>query len=285
MKSIRSNRTGNDSLRRSCLLSRSTNTSQVKITTNEDKNDIEYRNEPNDSQNLPHRRCWSLGKFPGDGGTQSADSKNSVSSECRKSVASHGSYNRHFLRVPQHPFAIKSRSGRKESKSLDLFPSDIRNLSNDIHHSATSEERRGLLDNEIVLTIPNGGDTNGNLRQFDTNGFIASRAESMDDNYGTKSKNVVGVGVDALRRSCDSLNELDSDNKKDSTPIAPIAAVKKFIVNLFGVRQNDEFAKNAPCSKDDRMPREKESVVWILAFQSTFFLNCIKKVSQQIHLM
>ena len=157
MRSIRSNRTANGSLRRSCLLNRSANASQVQIITHDANSDVEYRNNSNNS--LPQRRCQSLGKFPGDGSMPSVAYSGDVNGSgftgtSDKSVCSSGK-NR-FLRVPGPTSAKTGRKVRKTSQSLDVFPSELRSIVSNrsdrsLQPSCTSEERVRLLDDQDCL--------------------------------------------------------------------------------------------------------------------------------------
>lgn len=264
LRSLRSNRTGNDSLRRSCLLSRSANTSQVQIIAETGQN-VEYRNgsQHGHGQSVPQRRCRSLGKFPDDtsrGSGCAESSLKSVSSAGRVSPGNYGSTRnkRQFLCVPQ--------ARRKESKSLDLFPTTPSNASDRSDRPVGhSEECVRLLADEqdIVLTIPGGPEA-----QLRPNGDVEELHEGEEEDVDEEEED--GASERALKRrmsavclpdvhddddgedekkwrSCDALRPVPpspaghSGVKRDTKPIA---SVKQWLVNLFVVRPSEEFSKN-----------------------------------------
>lgn len=130
------------------------------------------------SPSLAQRRCQSLGKFPDQEGGQQGQS------------------GRH-LAVP-HPVYLNNTSNgkpaarkRKESKSLEFFPSEMRSTVSDRSPlpSCTSrdgnedEDERALLleeDDSIILAVPNG---EGYQQQQQQTGFLNGTLRSSGGGY------------------------------------------------------------------------------------------------------
>ena len=306
LRSLRSNRTttGNDNLRRSCLLSRSANPSQnhsVQIVTFGDENAASAGCSA--ANNLPQRRCQSLGKFPANQGPSKAAEMcdNTGQSSCGSS-----SKEQHFLRVPQvFPESdIRSESSRrirKESKSLDAFPVELRPPSavpsdrSSLH--ADAERTRLLDDQDIYLTIPdadgqpmattncdpqsgNGNDCKHELKN-------SRQVHYYDDNVGGScDANVNCQPVPARRKagavtvatdertdekrwhSTQDLMHPDATmaggehRKRDSTPMVAVnRSVKQWLVSLFAVGPRQDSPKNASSRANQEIREEGESFV------------------------
>ena len=134
------------SLRRSCLLSRSANASQTQVITEAASDaDVAVYRSGGSSPCLPQRRCQSLGKFPSEENAQRLCQTGDNSPTGRSS--------RRFLCVPPQIFpSNKGARRRKESKSLDVFPSQLRPVSSDrsILNSCPSHEDAGDEQTELL---------------------------------------------------------------------------------------------------------------------------------------
>ena len=131
------------------------------------------------SPSLAQRRCQSLGKFPDQDGVHQGL----------------GQSGRH-LAVP-HPVYLNTSNGkpaarkRKESKSLEFFPSEMRSTVSDRSPlpSCTSrddnEDERALLleeDDSIILAVPNGDGYQQQQQQQQT-GFLNGNLRSSGGGY------------------------------------------------------------------------------------------------------
>ena len=300
MRSIRTTKS-NASLLRSCLLTRSAHASQVQIVAEaaSESGDVDYRSGTTSSPLLPQRRCQSLGRFPGE-----EDEQHHQQEQQRVSglvSVSHGP--RQFLCVPQ-VFPSRNKSNqrrRKESKSLDLFPSELRSNLNDrsplpscASQDDTEDEHSRLLgdsdDHNVVLNIPNGepeleelSRPNGHIR---TSGYQAVKLihnddEGIDVNSETpiscdRSRHrpsLTACGLLESEKRCEQLEHSTSGERlgkesKDtviaSTVSKSVPNVKRWIVNLFGVGHGgDTFSRNPQTGEEfsDLHRDDRESVV------------------------
>lgn len=238
---------------------------------------------------LPQRRCQSLGGIPSDDEGETQHQQDPVDPG-----ASPG---RQFLCVPQaFPNGVKqSQRRRKESKSLDLFPVELRTaLSDRSAASCTSQddiedEHARLLDlddPDVTLTIPNGEQhdssrPNGHIRNtsyqavrllhnedegIDVNSESStSRAQHQDGSSFTAS----GFSdSDKKWHSCERMqthvpgDKRGKDNK--DTPISStVNKSVKWLVNLFGIGHgNEPYGMTLPADDFTDIQREDgESVV------------------------
>ena len=268
LRSIRS-RSNTTSLRRSCLLSRSgaINASQVQIVTSHDSGDhhsaANTNNTSNSSLPLGQRRCQSLGKFPGDEPRQHASTIS----------------NRQYLCVPQHIFpgqASKTPRYRKESRSLDLFPTEMR-ISDRSFYTSGEEEEQALLQNDITLTIPNGDQykpNNGCLKSpdYQNRSMLHNDVEDIDAESFPIVKRLslasaeLPDDTDEQMNFCEQLYQLEhleGDHNKRDTKDAPISSFNKKLKQLFVNFKpfSSASAKSPPLSMDDHLHEERESVV------------------------
>jgi hypothetical protein len=261
---------------------------------------VDYRSGTTASPLLPQRRCQSLGRFPEDEDEQQQHHHHHQHQEQQQqqqqragglSSVSHGP--RQFLCVPQ-VFPSRNKSNqrrRKESKSLDLFPSELRStlidrspLPSCASQDDTENEHSRLLsgcdDHNVVLTIPNGDQPeqaelsrpNGHIK---TSGYQAVRLlqnddEGIDVNSETllsrdrtrhrPSLTACGLMESEKRYSCEQLEHSTSGERlgkegKD-TVIAPTVSksvpnVKRWIVNLFGVGHGGDAFSRNPQTGED----------------------------------
>lgn len=201
-RSLRSVRTkSNASLRRSCLLTRSANASQVQIVAQaaSQSGEVDYRSVTTASPLLPQRRCQSLGRFPGE--VDQDGNPRQQTDEYQQSGMVSCQRPRQFLCVPQvFPSNKSNQRRRKESQSLDVFPSQLRSalsqrspLASCASHDDMEDEHTRLLDSQeehnVILTIPNGDQAeqqqlelsrpiNGHVK---TGGYQAVRLIHNDD--------------------------------------------------------------------------------------------------------
>ncbi|KAI9555200.1 hypothetical protein GHT06_017715 [Daphnia sinensis] len=289
-RSLRSVRTtkSNASLRRSCLLTRSAHASQVQIVAEaaSESGDADYRSGTTASPLLPQRRCQSLGRFPGD------EDQHHHQQDQQRGIASGSHGPRQFLCVPQ---VFPSRGNkstqrrRKESKSLDLFPSELRSTLNEqsplpscASQGDTEDEHTRLLDgsddHNVVLTIPNGDQPqqaelsrpNGHIK---TAGYQAVKLIHNDDEgIDVNSESLISRDRTRPRpsltacgllepekkwHSCEQLHhstlgERRSKEGKDTVIASTVnKSVKQWLVNLFGVGHGgDTFGRNSQTGED-----------------------------------
>lgn len=289
-RSLRSVRTtkSNASLRRSCLLTRSAHASQVQIVAEaaSESGDVDYRSGTTASPLLPQRRCQSLGRFPGD------ENPHHHQQDQQRGTASDSHGPRQFLCVPQ---VFPSRGNkstqrrRKESKSLDLFPSELRSTLNEqsplpscASQGDTEDEHTRLLDgsddHNVVLTIPNGDQPqqaelsrpNGHIK---TAGYQAVKLIHNDDE-GIDVNSESLISRDRTRpqpsltacgllepekkwHSCEQLHhstlgERRSKEGKDTVIASTVnKSFKQLLVNLFSVGHGgDTFGRNSQTGED-----------------------------------
>lgn len=177
VKSLRSIQSkSNASLRRSCLLSRSANTSQTHVITEaaSDADMAGHLRSGGSSPCLPQRRCQSLGKFPGEDNAEGERLCQTGSNSPNMS----GRPARQFLCVPtMFPSGRTPSRKRRESKSLDLFPVELRSVRSDRSilpscPSDTEDENAHLLEDIVVtsaddeqpLQIPDSSRPNGRVK-------------------------------------------------------------------------------------------------------------------------
>lgn len=225
-RSLRSIQTkSNASLRRSCLLSRSANASQTQVVTEAASDaDVAVYRSGGSSPCLPQRRCQSLGKFPGE---------ENAPRLCQSGTSSpNGRPPRQFLCVPQiFPSGKGAPRRRKESKSLDVFPSQLRPGRSDRSilqscpsHEDTEDEHTQLLkeDNNIVITIPDDDDhqqQTGLTVPMRPNGHLKSSAyqavPTHNDDEGIDSNSESSTGrVQQQRLSLTALELPEMEGKK-----------------------------------------------------------------------
>lgn len=296
LRSMRSVRSNTNSLRRSCLLSRSANASQIQILHHSASQGGDIDQKGVVQSRLPQRRCQSLGGIPSDDEGEVQHQQDPTDP-----AANSG---RQFLCVPQafSNNGKQSQRRRKESKSLDLFPAELRSaLSDRSAASCTSQddiedEHTRLLDSDdpdVTLTIPNG-DQHEQIDLFDTarpNGHIKSTKyqavrllhnedEGIDVNSESSTSRVqhqdgssfTASGFsesDKKWHSCEQLqNQPLGDKRAKDNKDAPITStvnksVKQWLVNLFGVGHSSEpYGKTLPVDDFSDIQREDgESVV------------------------
>lgn len=245
---------------------------------------MDYRSGTTASPLLPQRRCQSLGRFPGDEDEQQHHHQQEQHQRAGGlSSVSHGP--RQFLCVPQ-VFPSRNKSNqrrRKESKSLDLFPSELRStlidrspLPSCASQDETEDEHSRLLggsdDHNVVLTIPNRDQPeqaelsrpNGHIK---TSGYQAVRLiQNDDEGIDVNSETLISRDRTRHRPSLTACGLLDSEKRceqlehstsgerlgkesKDtviaSTVNKSVPNVKRWIVNLFGVGHGgDAFSRN-----------------------------------------
>ncbi|XP_057366529.1 receptor-type guanylate cyclase Gyc76C-like [Daphnia carinata] len=290
-RSLRSVRTSksNASLRRSCLLTRSAHASQVQIVAEaaSESGDADYRSGTTASPLLPQRRCQSLGRFPGD------ENQHHHQQNQQRGIASESHGPRQFLCVPQ---VFPSRGNkttqrrRKESKSLDLFPSELRSTLNEqsplpscASQGDTEDEHTRLLDgsddHNVVLTIPNGDQPqqaelsrpNGHIK---TAGYQAVKLIHNDDEgIDVNSESLISRDRTRPRpsltacgllepekrwHSCEQLHHPTSGEKRGKenkdTAIASTVnkSVKQWLVSLFGVGHGgDTFVRSSQTGTEE----------------------------------
>lgn len=286
-RSLRSVRTkSNASLRRSCLLTRSANASQVQIVAQaaSQSGEVDYRSVATASPLLPQRRCQSLGRFPGDEVDEDGKPRQQTD-EYQQSGMVSCQRPRQFLCVPQvFPSNKSSQRRRKESQSLDVFPSELRStlsqrspLASCASQDDMEDERSRLLGSEehnVTLTIPNGDQAeqlelsrpiNGHVKTcgYQPVRLIHNDDEGIDVNSESlssrtqPSSSLTACGDQEKRwHSCEQLHSTSAgekqrgrENKVVDTAIASNVnkGVKQWqwLVNLFGVRHaGDNFSRS-----------------------------------------
>ena len=289
-RSLRSIRTkSNASLLRSCLMmTRSAHASQVQIVAHAASQSSQL-----DSPQLTQRRCQSLGRFPGDADTDPHRHRSIQPQDetTGQSIASERPLQQQFLCVPQAYPTGGNKSyhrRRRESKSLDLIPSELRltlmERSSRLPSCSASQEdtedehSRLLDDHNVVLTIPNGNRSEQQAAQLSDclskpNGHIKlihNDDEGIDVNPETQQQrtsllSASGQHLEPEKRwhSCDQLQRTAKDTAIASTVNK---SVKQWLVSLFGVGQaSDPFVVRNPPNSGEEFPDihrdERESVV------------------------
>lgn len=285
---MRSCRTkSNASLRRSCLLTCSANASQIQILAHgaSQNDEVDYRN---GSTLMPQRPWQSLGNFVDDVDEVRQDQQNDL-------VPSRST--RQFLCVPQVFPSSGNKSAhrrRKESQSLDLFPSELRSTISDrspapscVSQDDFDNEHSRLLDHNVTLTIPNGDQKDEQPRH---NGHVKSSGlyqavrliHNDDDGEGD---DVNSESPDTLQRrpsftasgivepekkwhSCEQLHRTKAaERRRKQSAIASTVSksvIKQWLVNLLGVGHGGEtYRRNPQTGEDisDLHRDDRESVV------------------------
>ena len=224
------------------------NSSKVLIVTSGDSGNTQLLNSSCSSVPLVQRRCQSLCKFTGDDETK------------------HSVIQQQFLCVPQQFHHSKTPRYRKESKSLELFPAELRCIASDssieplrcsreaqgeLEDSDKEEEEEeeeeevvGLLKNTkdaIVLQVPAGDE--GTVQRLSLASGETRETDEMDENPWESS---------------DQLRPLDSDMRRDKASVKfskRVRAVKQWLGSLLGRR--------TPSPIDDHFNEEleRESIV------------------------
>ena len=257
--------------------------------------EVDYRSGTTASPLLPQRRCQSLGRFPGDedGHHQQQEQHGGMVSCSRP---------KQFLCVPQVFPSTGNKSTqrrRKESKSLDLFPSELRSLRSDrsplpscASHDDTEDEHTRLLESDehnVILNIPNGDQQeqaelsrpNGHIK---SSGYQAVRLmhnedEGIDVNsesLSSRTKQRPSLAASGLLEpekrwhSCEQLHhptpgERRGKESKDTAIASTVnKSVKQWLVNLFGVGHGgDTLVRSSQTGEDfsDLHRDDRESVV------------------------
>lgn len=280
-------------------MTRSAHASQVQIVAHaaSQSSQVDYRSDASASPHLPQRRCQSLGRFPGDADSDHHSRSIQPQDETMgQSIASERPLQQQFLCVPQaYPTGGGGNKSyhrrRRESKSLDLIPSELRltlmERSSRLPSCSASQEdtedehSRLLDDHNVVLTIPNGNRSeqeqqaaqqlsdclskpNGHIK------LIHNDDEGIDVNPETQQQrtsllSASGQHLEPEKKwhSCDQLQRTAKDTAIASTVNK---SVKQWLVSLFGVGQaSDPFVVRNPPNSGEEFPDihrdERESVV------------------------
>lgn len=238
---------------------------------------------------LPQRRCQSLGKFPDEDNAEGERLCQTGSNSPNMS----GRPARQFLCVPtMFPSGRTQSRKRRESKSLDLFPAELRSIRSDRSilpscPSDTEDENAHLLE-DIVVTSADDDQQLQMQDSFRPNGHVKSSQSCKvrlvhNDDEGIDVNSVSSTGrVQQLSlteppkregKKCYSYDQLpnpvDTTNDKD-TPIASTVDKNQHLanwlvnglVNIFGSEKmgnNTSSATNEEYS--DRRCEDTESAV------------------------
>lgn len=206
-------------------MSRSANNSQAQVDCGSESGSMA-------SPSLSQRRCQSLGKFPDqEGGRQ-------------------GTSGRH-LAVP-HPAYPNASNGkpaarkRKESKSLEFFPSEMRSSMSDRSPlpSCTSQEdnedERALLleeDDSIILTVPNG---DGQQQQQQQASFLNGNLRSSGGGY---------QAVRLIQNENDRMNNVDVHSESSTGRVRKQQHPRLSSVSVSGRCEEQEKKKWHSCDQ------------------------------------